>query len=107
VARTAERSSAAHLAYCYTNAGVYLLALHLSPPRWMAKLAAALAGCRQLGDRRGEGNALRNSAGEHEKVDEREKAIANAKAALIIRRQIVDPNGLEIESRLRARGIDP
>jgi hypothetical protein len=39
---------------------------------------------REIGDRRGEGNALINSADEHEKVGEHDKAIAKAKAGLVI-----------------------
>ena len=62
---------------------------------------------RHIGDRRGEGNALWNSALAHDQLGEHEKAISNARAALVICRQIEDPNATKVESWLRARGIDP
>ena len=61
---------------------------------------------REIGDRRGEGNALINSADEHEKVGEHDKAIANAKAGLVILRAIESPHVAMVEAWLHARDIE-
>jgi hypothetical protein len=56
-----------------------------------------------IGDRSGEGNALWNSALALEELGEREKAIANAKAALAIGHQLDDPNAAKVAEWLRER----
>jgi tetratricopeptide (TPR) repeat protein len=58
-----------------------------------------------LGDRIGEGNALWNSAIALEARGDIEMAIAQAKAALDIRRQLDDPNLAKIIEWLRAHGV--
>lgn len=47
---------------------------------------------REIGDRRGEGNALWNSALAHDSLGERAEAVRRAEAALAIREAIEDPN---------------
>ncbi len=52
----------------------------------------ALAVSREIGDRRGEGAALWNSAVDLHSLGERDEAVARAEAALAIYEAIEDPN---------------
>jgi tetratricopeptide (TPR) repeat protein len=66
-----------------------------------------LAIAREIGDRRGEGNALWNIAEAHGKLGETATAIEKAKAAFVIRRAIEDPNAVMVAAWLREHGVDP
>ena len=55
---------------------------------------------REIGDRRGEGNDLWNSALALDKLGDRAQAIARAEAALRIREAIEDPRGAKVRARL-------
>jgi len=59
-----------------------------------------LAIAREIGDRRGEGNALWNSALALDKLGDRAQAITRAEAALRIREAIEDPNAAKVRARL-------
>ena len=55
---------------------------------------------REIGDRRGEGNALFNSALAHDSLGNRPEAIARAVAALAIYEAIEDPNAAKVRATL-------
>jgi hypothetical protein len=55
---------------------------------------------RETGDRRGEGNALWNTALASDKLAERAQAIAYAEGALVIFEQIESPHAERIRTRL-------
>nr|HMU50898.1 hypothetical protein [Geminicoccaceae bacterium] len=57
-ASMATRNRAAHLVYEYINAGAQLLDFRLPPQRKIIWMEAALRGCQQTADRKGEGAAL-------------------------------------------------
>jgi tetratricopeptide (TPR) repeat protein len=59
-----------------------------------------LAIVREIGDRRGEGNALWNMSLALDQLGERAQAIKHAEQALIIREQIEDPNAAKCASNL-------
>jgi hypothetical protein len=60
VGRAGSREDAAALVCRYPTAGAHVLGLRLAPRQRIAWFEAALAACRRLGDRRGEGAALGN-----------------------------------------------
>ncbi len=62
---------------------------------------------REIGDRRGEGNALWNAALAHEALIERDGALGKAKAAFVIYRAIEDPSAAKVAASLCERGVDP
>lgn len=51
---------------------------------------------REIGDRRGEGNALWNMSVALDKLGEHKKAVERAEAALVIHEQIENPNAERI-----------
>jgi len=55
---------------------------------------------RQIGDRRGEGADLWNSALEFDRLGDRAQATARAEAALKIFEEIEDPNAARVEAKL-------
>ena len=55
---------------------------------------------REIGDRRGEGNALWNISLIQHALGERDTAIANAQAALAIYEEIEDPNAAQARKAL-------
>jgi tetratricopeptide (TPR) repeat protein len=55
---------------------------------------------REIGDRRGEGNALWSSALAFDRLGDRPQAIARAEAALAIYEAIEDPNAAKVRSML-------
>ena len=55
---------------------------------------------REIGDRRGEGNALFNSALALDKLNDRTQAIARAVAALQIHEGIEDPNAAKVRAQI-------
>ena len=59
-----------------------------------------LAIAREIGDRRGEGNALWNMSLALDQLGERAQAIQHAEQALIIREQIEDPNAAKVRAKL-------
>jgi tetratricopeptide (TPR) repeat protein len=61
----------------------------------------------EVGDRLGEAGALYNGALTHEQLGEHDRAIAAAKAALVILRAIESPHASAVEAWLRERGVEP
>jgi hypothetical protein len=59
-----------------------------------------LVNTREIGDRRGESNALFNSALVFDKLGNREQALARAEAALRIFETIEDPNVAMVRAKL-------
>ena len=55
---------------------------------------------REIGDRRGEGNSMWNSALALDPLGDREQAIACAEAALKIYEEIEDPNRAQVRATL-------
>ena len=55
---------------------------------------------REIGDRRGEGNALWNSAVAHDSLGNRPEAIARAAAAQEIFEATEDPNAAKVRAKL-------
>jgi tetratricopeptide (TPR) repeat protein len=55
---------------------------------------------REIGDRRGEGNALWNMSLALDQLGERAQAIKHAEQALIILEQIEDPNAAKVREQL-------
>ena len=91
--RMARHGPAARLAYAYTNAGAYVLSLRLPPPRRIGWLEAAVVGCRQTGDRRGEGAALGNLGIAWAALGETRKAIGLYEQQLAIAGETGDRRG--------------
>jgi len=81
-------------------------AISASPtPTWATRKAIefheqALVIVRELGDRRGEGNALWNSALALAQLGDRAQALARAAAALRIYEAIEDPNAAQVRAQL-------
>ena len=88
----ASREEAA-LAARYANAGVYVLNLRLHSRDQITWGEAALKGCRAIGDRRGEGNALGNLGIAYAALGETRKAIDYYEQRLVIARAIGDRRG--------------
>jgi tetratricopeptide (TPR) repeat protein len=89
----AASDAAARLAYEFTNAGADALSLRLPPRQQIGWLEAALAGCRRLGDRGGEGQALGNLGSAWAALGETCKAIEHYEQQLVIAREIGDRGG--------------
>ena len=91
--RMATHAPAARLAFAYTDAGAYVLSLRLPPRQRIGWLEAAVAGCRQTGDRQGEGNALGNLGNAWDDLGESRKAIELYEQVLAMAREIGDRRG--------------
>ena len=93
---------AARLSHGYANAGAYVLDLRLHPKERMAWWTVAADAARKIGDRRGEGNALFNWAGELMKLGETAEALQRAQAALEIYMEIESPDAETVRAALAA-----
>jgi tetratricopeptide (TPR) repeat protein len=92
-AAVARSEDAAKLAAAYANAGANVLSLRLHPRAWIRWSEAALEGCRRIGDRRGEGNALGSLGIAYGDLGETRKAIEHYEQQLLIAREIGDRRG--------------
>ena len=93
VGSAGSRDDAAALVARYSDAGAYVLNLRLTPRQRIEWLDAALAACRRLGDRRGEGIALGNLGIAWAELGEARKAIGFYEQQLAIAREIGDRRG--------------
>jgi len=94
--RAGWRWAAAHspaLCSAYPGAGVYVLALRLTPKDWMEWLEMALDAARQLGDRRAEGSILGNLGSAYFALGDARRAIEFHEKRLEIAREIGDRRG--------------
>ena len=83
-----------NLGIAYKNLG--------EPRRAIEFFEQRLAVARELGDRRGEGNALWNMSLALDKLGQRAGAIARAEAALKILQKIEDPHVAKVQEQLEA-----
>ncbi len=88
-----ETDAAYELCAGYPNVGAYVLSLRLVADERVRWLEAAVQAARQLGDRRGEGNALGNLGIAYANLGETRKAIEHHEQALTIAREIGDRRG--------------
>jgi tetratricopeptide (TPR) repeat protein len=88
-----EASKESALAARYANAGANVLSLRLHPRDRIAWGEAALKGCREIGDRQGEGRTLTNMGLAYADLAETRKAIGYYEQALTIGRDIGDRRG--------------
>jgi tetratricopeptide (TPR) repeat protein len=93
VGNAGSREDAAALVLRYSDAGAHVLNLRLTPRQWIAWLDAALAACRRLGDRGGEGAALGNLGLAWADLGEAKKATGFYEQQLVIAREIGDRGG--------------
>jgi tetratricopeptide (TPR) repeat protein len=92
-ARLARSDKAANLAAAYAHYGVHVLNLRLHPREQIAWHEAALAGSRNIRNRRTEGNALGNLGIVYAELGEPRKAIEHYKQVLTIHRELGDRRG--------------
>ncbi len=93
---------AATLCVGYPNAGIYVLNLRLLPHQQITWLEAAVKAAREIGDRRGEGNALGNLGLAYKNLGEPRRAIELHEQALRIFEEIEDPNAEKVRSAITA-----
>jgi tetratricopeptide (TPR) repeat protein len=94
--RQAEGAHLGNLGSAYSDLG--------EPGRAIELYNQQLVIAREIGDRRGEGNALFNTSLRLDQLGDRPHAIANAKAALKIRVEIEDPNAEKVRRKLAKWG---
>ncbi|MBN8580194.1 MAG: tetratricopeptide repeat protein [Anaerolineae bacterium] len=83
----------AKLCLNYPDAGVYVLNLRQHPIENIKWLEMAITSAREIGDRRGEGNALGNLGNAFANLGDAKKAIEFYEQALVIDREIGDRRG--------------
>jgi tetratricopeptide (TPR) repeat protein len=89
----ADDPAAARLCVSYPLAGAYALGLRQHPRQRIGWLERAAAAAREIGDRRGEGNALDNLGVAYRHLGESRHAIELHEQALVIAREIGDRFG--------------
>jgi tetratricopeptide (TPR) repeat protein len=77
----------------YPDAGVYVLSLRQHPTEKIHWLDAAVSSAREIGDRRGEGNALGNLGNAYHLLGETHKAIEFYEQIIVIHRENGDRRG--------------
>jgi tetratricopeptide (TPR) repeat protein len=93
VGNAVGREDAAALAPRYSDMGENVLYLRLTPQQQIEWFEAVLIVCRRLGDRRGEGQALRNLGLAWAALGEVRKAVGFYEQALAIARELGDRRG--------------
>jgi tetratricopeptide (TPR) repeat protein len=94
VATTKEQNEAlTKLCVEYPHAGVNILSLRQHPKERICWLNTALSSSREIGDRRGEGNALGNLGNAYLKLGEIRKAIEFHEQRLVLSRDLGDQRG--------------
>ena len=81
------------LRIAYPDAGVYVLSLRQHPRDKIQWLETSILAAREIGDRRGEGNALGNLGLAYAALGDARKAIEFYEQALVIDREIGDRRG--------------
>ena len=97
----ADDPAAARLCVSYAAAGAYVLSLCQHPRESIAWSEAAAAAAREIGDRRGEGNALGSLGNAYAALGDPRRAIESLREALDIFEAIESPSVAQVWSQFR------